>query len=96
MIAILLCGGKGERLRPLTLEIPKPMVKIKGKPIISYILNQIKHPKISKIYITVGYKAKIIEDYFKDSFIDRNIEIVNNGDVDIIILIMRCILELFP
>ena len=47
MIAILLCGGKGERLRPLTLEIPKPMVKIKGKPIISYILNQIKHPKIS-------------------------------------------------
>lgn len=84
MIAILLCGGKGERLRPLTLELPKPMVKIKGKPIISYILNQIKHPKISKIYITVGYKAEIIEDYFKDSFLDRNIEIVNNGDVDII------------
>ena len=40
MIAIILCGGKGERLRPLTLEIPKPMIKIKNKPIISYILNQ--------------------------------------------------------
>jgi NDP-sugar pyrophosphorylase family protein len=84
MIAILLCGGKGERLRPLTLDIPKPMVKIKDKPIVSYILDQIKHPKINKIFITVGYKAEIIESYFKDNFLDRNIEIINNGDVDII------------
>ena len=84
MIAILLCGGKGERLRPLTLEIPKPMVKIKDKPIISYILNQIKHPKISKVFVTVGYKADIIQEYFSKFFIDRNIEIINNGDVDII------------
>ena len=84
MIAILLCGGKGERLRPLTLDIPKPMVKIKDKPIVSYILDQIKHPVINKIFITVGYKAEIIETYFKDNFLDRNIEIINNGDVDII------------
>lgn len=84
MIAILLCGGKGERLRPLTLDIPKPMVKIKERPIVSYILDQIKHPKISKTYITVGYKAEIIESYFKDNYLDRNIEIINNGDVDII------------
>jgi len=84
MIAILLCGGKGERLRPLTLEVPKPMVKIKDKPIISYILNQIRHPKISKVFIAVGYKADIIKDYFSKFFLDRNIEIINNGDVDII------------
>jgi len=84
MITILLCGGKGERLRPLTLDIPKPMVKIKGKPILSYILDQIKHPQISKIYITVGYKAEIIESFFNENFLDRNIEIINNGDVDII------------
>ena len=53
MIAILLCGGKGERLRPLTLDIPKPMVKIKDKPIVSYILDQIKHPVINKIFIKI-------------------------------------------
>ena len=84
MIVIILCGGKGERLRPLTLDIPKPMVKIKDKPIISYILNQIKHQNINKIFISVGYKAKIIEDYFKENFLDRNISTINNGDVDII------------
>lgn len=84
MIVIILCGGKGERLRPLTLDIPKPMVSIKDKPIISYILNQIIHPKIDKIFLTVGYKSEIIEDYFKQNFLDRNISIINNGDVDII------------
>jgi NDP-sugar pyrophosphorylase family protein len=84
MITIILCGGKGERLRPLTLDIPKPMVKIKGKPILSYILDQINHPQITKIYITVGYKAEIIESFFKENYLDRNIEIINNGDADII------------
>ena len=95
MIAILLCGGKGERLRPLTLDFPKPMVKIKDKPIVSYILDQIKHPVINKIFITVGYKAEIIETYFKDNFLDRNIEIINNGDVDIIERI-KSVLDLNP
>jgi NDP-sugar pyrophosphorylase family protein len=91
MIAILLCGGKGERLRPLTLDVPKPMVKIKNKPIISYILNQINNPIIHKIYITVGYKAEIIEEYFKENFLDQNIEIINNGDVDIIDRILSAV-----
>jgi NDP-sugar pyrophosphorylase family protein len=84
MTAILLCGGKGERLRPLTLSLPKPMVQIKNKPIISYIIDQIDNSIINKIFISVGYKASVIKNYFKENFLDKNIEIVDNGDVDII------------
>lgn len=36
---LVLCGGKGERLKPLTESVPKPLVKIKGRPIISYLLS---------------------------------------------------------
>ena len=84
MIAILLCGGKGERLRPLTLKIPKPLVKIKNKPIVAYILDQINHFSIQKTYITIGYKAEAFDEFFKSNYLDRNIELINNGDVDII------------
>ena len=41
MQALILCGGKGERLRPLTSNIPKPMIKINGKPILEYIIDHI-------------------------------------------------------
>ena len=84
MNAIILCGGKGERLRPLTLEIPKPMVPVKGHPILWYIVRQLVQHDIQEIFVTVGYKSSIIKDYFKENFKDLNITIVDDGDVDII------------
>ena len=51
LTAIILCGGKGERLKPLTEEIPKPMIKIKGYPILYYIIEQLKKNGISKYVI---------------------------------------------
>jgi glucose-1-phosphate cytidylyltransferase len=84
MIALLLCGGKGERLRPLTNNIPKPMVLIKNKPILWYIIKQIENLNLNKIYITVGYKSNVIKNYFFKNFIEKKIEIIDNGDVDII------------
>lgn len=84
MNAILLCGGKGERLRPLTLEIPKPMVLIKEQPILWYILKQLEKYPINDIFITVGYKSSVIKKYFDENFKNLNIKIVDDGDVDII------------
>jgi glucose-1-phosphate cytidylyltransferase len=84
MNAILLCGGKGERLRPLTLEIPKPMVLVKGLPILWYILKQLENFKLSDIYVTVGYKSSVIKDYFAANFKNLRIKVIDNGDVDII------------
>jgi glucose-1-phosphate cytidylyltransferase len=84
MNVILLCGGKGERLRPLTLEIPKPMVLVKGLPILWYILKQLEKYNLSDIYLTVGYKSSVIKDYFAANFKNLSIKVIDNGDVDII------------
>lgn len=84
MNVILLCGGKGTRLKPLTITTPKPMVKIKGKPILYYILNQLKKNDLNKFYVTTGYLSNIIETYFENNFKELDIKIINDGDVDII------------
>ena len=84
MNTIILCGGKGERLKPLTLEIPKPLVSIKGKPILWYIIKQLERYGINELSVAVGYKSSIIREYLKENFAHLNIKIFDDGDVDII------------
>ncbi|MDP3987517.1 MAG: HAD-IIIA family hydrolase [Candidatus Levybacteria bacterium] len=64
--AVILAGGKGERMRPLTLTIPKPMIKIHGKPFLEYTIRLLKKNGIKEIIILTGYLHEQIEDYFKD------------------------------
>jgi NDP-sugar pyrophosphorylase family protein len=51
-------------MRELTQEIPKPMLKVQGKPILEHILNGLKDAGISEIFIVTGFRAEVIEDYF--------------------------------
>ena len=62
---IILCGGEGQRLRPLTKKIPKPLIKIKNKAIIEYIINHFHRQKINNIIIATGYKDKLIKKFLK-------------------------------
>lgn len=62
--AILMAGGKGERLRPLTLTTPKPLLKIGRQPIIDYNIEALAHSGINDIYVTVNYMAEKIEEHF--------------------------------
>ena len=55
--AVILAGGKGKRLRPLTEKIPKPLVKINGIPFCDYLLNSLVKVGISKILFLIGYKG---------------------------------------
>ena len=65
-IVVLMAGGLGSRLRPLTEDCPKPMLKIGGRPILETILlNFIEHG-FRKFYISVNYKSDAITDYFGD------------------------------
>jgi NDP-sugar pyrophosphorylase family protein len=64
--AIILAGGKGERLRPLTNDRPKPMVEIAGKPILGYQIDSLRSAGVTDIVISCGYKHDIIEEYFGD------------------------------
>ena len=81
MKAIILAGGKGTRLAEFTKLIPKPMVKIKKKPIILHIMEHFFRYGVRDIIIASGYKHQIIKDYFKNKKFSKNINIkvVNTG-----------------
>lgn len=67
--AIILCGGQGKRLRPLTDTIPKCMVPLNGKPLIEYQLVLLKRHKIDKIILACGYKWEAIKERYGNKFI---------------------------
>ncbi len=66
MKAVILCGGKGTRLYPLTQDIPKAMVTLAGKPVLEHILSFLKENNLTTIVLCTGHLSKIIEDYFGD------------------------------
>ncbi len=66
MKAIIMAGGRGSRLMPLTNDIPKPLVPILDKPILYYILKLLHKYNITQVVITLGYLAEKIRDYFGD------------------------------
>ena len=63
---ILMAGGLGTRLRPLTEDIPKPMLKVGNKPILETIIKNFASHGFVNITISLNYKAEIIREYFKD------------------------------
>lgn len=66
MKAVVMAGGVGSRLRPLTIERPKPMVPIVNKPVMSHILDLLKRYEITEVIVTVQYLASLIQDFFGD------------------------------
>jgi mannose-1-phosphate guanylyltransferase/phosphomannomutase len=66
MKAVVMAGGSGSRLRPLTVGRPKPMVPIVNKPVLAHILDLLKRHDFSEVIMTVQYLADNIEDYFGD------------------------------
>jgi dTDP-glucose pyrophosphorylase len=63
---VLMAGGLGTRLRPLTDECPKPMLKVGGKPVLETILDNFLEYGFRKFYLSVNYKADMVTDYFGD------------------------------
>ncbi|MBM4436639.1 MAG: NTP transferase domain-containing protein, partial [Actinobacteria bacterium] len=62
MKAVVMAGGEGSRLRPLTLERPKPMVPLANAPAMGHILRLLKRHGFTDIIVTVQYLASVIED----------------------------------
>jgi dTDP-glucose pyrophosphorylase/predicted transcriptional regulator len=65
-VALVLAGGKGKRLRPLTTALPKPMLPIGGKPMLEQLIEQLVSHGIHKIFISVNYLGHIIQEHFGD------------------------------
>ena len=77
--AVILAGGLGTRLRPISLKSPKPMALVNGKPFLEYIIKQIKYNGIENILILTGYKGEMIEKYFDNgSKIGINIKYIKS------------------
>ena len=66
MKAILLAGGEGTRLRPLTADLPKPMVPLFGRPVLEHLILLLRRHGITQIAMTLGYLPEKITDYFGD------------------------------
>jgi dTDP-glucose pyrophosphorylase len=64
--AVLMAGGKGTRLHPYTLDIPKPMVPVGGKPMLETIINRLSGQGFQRVYISVNHFADQIIEYFGD------------------------------
>ena len=64
--AVLLAAGRGTRMRELTNELPKPMIPVRGKPILQHILEGLKGAGIERILIVVGYRAEVVREFFGD------------------------------
>ena len=64
--AVVMAGGRGERLRPITDSLPKPMIKVAGRPILERIVLHLVGFGIRRIFLSVNYMGDMIEGYFKD------------------------------
>ncbi|MDI6703311.1 MAG: nucleotidyltransferase family protein [bacterium] len=65
-IVIIMAGGLGNRLKPLTNSIPKPLLKVGKKPLLEIIIEQLESYGLRDIFISVNYKPDLIENYFQD------------------------------
>ena len=62
---IILCGGKGKRLLPLTKSIPKPLIKIKNKEILFYIIEHLLSFRVNEIFLSVGLQKNYFSNFVK-------------------------------
>ncbi len=77
---VILCGGRGIRLRPATDEIPKVLVELGGKPILEHILDFYRSKGFSKIILCLGYKAEMIKERYQDFFPEVEISFSDLGE----------------
>ena len=79
MKVILLAGGLGTRISEYTKTIPKPMIRIRGKPLLLHIMKLYAKYGFKDFYIALGYKGNIIKKFFNKKFFDWNINLIETG-----------------
>ena len=79
MKVVILAGGLGTRLSEYTKTIPKPMVEIRGKPLIFYVMKNYARYGFKDFIIALGYKGNVVKNYFKKNSFGWNIKLINTG-----------------
>jgi len=78
--ALILCAGYGKRLNPLTLDVPKPLLKINEITLLENCINLIQFLGLKKVIINTFYLKKKIENFIKEKKFDLEIQIIDDGD----------------
>ena len=77
--ALIMAGGKGTRLDPFTKVLPKPLIPIKGKPIIEIIIEKFLVSNVKDIYVSLNYKSKVIKSYLNTNKHLNKIKYINEN-----------------
>ena len=77
--ALIMAGGKGTRLDPFTKVLPKPLIPIKGKPIIEIIMEKFMVSNIKDIYVSLNYKSNVIKSYLNTNKYSNKIKYINEN-----------------
>ncbi len=80
MKAVIMAGGEGTRLRPLTCTLPKPMAKILGKPVIEYIFDLLCINGVTDAAVTLGYMPHIVEKKYEYGYKNLNLEFIKEEE----------------
>jgi len=62
--AVILAAGRGTRMRELTAEVPKPMIEVRGKPVLQHIIEGLRNAEIEEFLVIVGYRADAVRKFF--------------------------------
>ena len=76
--AVLLAAGRGTRMRDLTNDLPKPMLQVRGKPVLQHIIEGLRVAGVEDFCIVVGWRAEVVRDYFEE----KNISYVTQTKQD--------------
>ena len=79
MKVVILAGGYGTRISEYSKTIPKPMIKIGGRPMIFHIMKHYSKYGFKDFIIALGYKGDVLKNYFKKKFYNWNIQLINTG-----------------
>ena len=80
MKAVIMAGGEGSRLRPLTCTIPKPMARIFGRPMIEYVFELLRCHGVDEAAVTLGYLPHVIEDAYRDGYKNLRLRFVREDE----------------
>ncbi len=81
MQVVILAAGRGVRMGDLTNDTPKPMLRINGRPILEYTLNNLPE-EISEVILIIGYKGDLIKSYFGDEYKGKKIRYLVQGNLN--------------
>ncbi len=95
MRAVLMAGGEGTRLRPLTCDLPKPMVPILNRPIAEHIIHLLKRHAITDVIATLFYLPDVFRDYFQDGS-DFGVKITYAIEEDLALGTAGCVKNVAP